>query len=181
MTCPTTHGGALAEALVRELYEAHGPLLLHTIAGWTGDRCAAEDLLQETMLRAWRNIESLGERPVRPWLLTVARRLAIDAWRSRVARPPEVYDDEAAVKHESVPDSTEAVIDRAVLGPALAGLTHLQREVVFEVYFRDSTFRQTAKTLGIPEGTAKTRARTALRDLRRHLAGSLADTSVAGP
>lgn len=53
-----------------------------------------------------------------------------------------------------------------MLVPALAGLSSPQREVVFEVYFRGNTVRQTAKSLGIPEGTAKTRTRSALRDLR---------------
>ena len=163
------------ESQVRDLYEAHGPTLLHTIAGGTGgDRHAAEDLLQETMLRAWRHLERLaaeeGERPARPWLLTVARRLAIDAWRSRTARPSEVGDEETAAAAATVPDRTETVLDRAVLVPALAGLSSPQREVVFEVYFRGSTVRQTAKTLGIPEGTAKTRTRSALRDLRARLA-----------
>jgi RNA polymerase sigma-70 factor (ECF subfamily) len=69
-----------------------------------------------------------------------------------------------------VPDRTEAVLDRAVLVPALAGLSSPQREVVFEVYFRGNTVRQSAKALGIPEGTAKTRTRSALRDLRARLA-----------
>jgi RNA polymerase sigma-70 factor (ECF subfamily) len=162
---------AEAEARVRDLYEAHGPTLLHAIAGWTGgDRHAAEDLLQETMLRAWRHLDSLGERPARPWLLTVARRLAIDAWRSRAARPSEVGDEDAAAAAGTVPDRTQAVLDRAVLVPALAGLSSLQRDVVLEVYFRGSTVRQTATALGIPEGTAKTRTRSALRDLRARLA-----------
>lgn len=170
---PTQVLPTLAETRVRDLYEAHGQPLLHTIAGWTGgDRHAAEDLLQETMLRAWRHIDSLGERPVRPWLLTVARRLAIDAWRSRAARPAEVGDGEADPQRGLAPDPTEAVLDRALLAPALAGLSSPQRDVVFEVYFRGNTVRQTAKALGIPEGTAKTRARTALRDLRASLADS---------
>ncbi len=124
------------------------------------------------MLRAWRHLEGLaeGERPARPWLLTVARRLAIDAWRSRTARPCEVGDEETAAAAATVPDRTETVLDRAVLVPALAGLSSPQREVVFEVYFRGNTVRQTAKTLGIPEGTAKTRTRSALRELRARLA-----------
>ena len=156
---------------MRSLYAAHGPSLLRTIAGWTrGDREAAEDLLQETMLRAWRNLHTLDERPIRPWLLTVARRLAIDASRSRAARPPECGDEplgHLAARHEEM----EQVLDRAVLTRAMAGLSDPQRAVLFHVYYLHSTLRQTAETLGIPEGTVKTRTRHALRALRTDLAG----------
>ena len=156
---------------MRALYATHGASLLRTISGWTrGDREAAEDLLQETMLRAWRNLHTLDERPIRPWLLTVARRLAIDASRSRAARPTECGDEPlghlAAGK-----DDVEQVLDRAVLTRAMAGLSDPQRAVLFHVYYLHSTMRQTAETLGIPEGTVKTRTRHALRALRTDLAG----------
>jgi len=154
---------------MRALYETHGPSLLHTLAGWTsGDRQAAEDLLQETMLRAWRNLHTLEDRAARPWLLTVARRLAIDASRSRAARPAECGDEplgHIAARH----DHEEQVLDRALLSPALAGLPDPQRAVLFHVYYLHSTVRQTAETLGIPEGTVKTRTRHALRALRTDL------------
>jgi RNA polymerase sigma-70 factor (ECF subfamily) len=158
---------------MRALYEAHGPALLHTISGWTrGDRGAAEDLLQETMLRAWRHLHTLDERPVRPWLLTVARRLAIDASRSRAARPPECGDE--PLRHITARrDDVGQVLDRAVLSGALSGLPHPQRTVLFHVYYLHGTMRQTAETLGIPEGTVKTRTRDALRTLRSGMAGPL--------
>ena len=156
---------------MRTLYATYGPSLLRTIAGWTrGDREAAEDLLQETMLRAWRNLHTLDDRPIRPWLLTVARRLAIDASRSRAARPPECGDEplgHLAARHDDV----ERVLDRDLLTNAMAGLSDPQRTVLFHVYYLHSTMRQTAETLGIPEGTVKTRTRHALRALRTDLAG----------
>ena len=155
---------------MRALYAVHGPSLLHTLAGWTsGDRQAAEDLLQETMLRAWRNLHTLEDRAARPWLLTVARRLAIDASRSRAARPAECGDEplgHIAARHDHV----EQVLDREVLSPALAGLPGPQRAVLYQVYYLHSTMRQAAETLGIPEGTVKTRTRHALRTLRTDLA-----------
>jgi RNA polymerase sigma-70 factor (ECF subfamily) len=155
---------------MRALYAAHGPALLRTISGWTrGDREAAEDLLQETMLRAWRNLDTLDERSIRPWLMTVARRLAIDASRSRAARPTECGDE--PLGHIAArQDHVEQVLDRAVLSRALAGLSGPQRAVLFHVYYLHSTMRQTAETLGIPEGTVKTRTRHALRALRTDLA-----------
>jgi RNA polymerase sigma-70 factor (ECF subfamily) len=156
---------------MRALYATHGPSLLRAISGWTrGDREAAEDLLQETMLRAWRNLQTLDEGRIRPWLLTVARRLAIDASRSRAARPPECGDE--PLGHLATRgDDVAQVLDREVLTRAMAGLSDPQRAVLFHVYYMHSTMRQTAETLGIPEGTVKTRTRHALRALRTDLAG----------
>jgi hypothetical protein len=82
------------DALVRRLYAEDGRALLHFITDLcAGDRHRAEDIVQETMLRAWRNAEALatsGRPSLRPWLFTVARRLAIDAHRLRGARAAEV-------------------------------------------------------------------------------------------
>src|SRR5829696_4522413 len=77
------------EKSLRALYDGHAALRLTN-----GDRARAEDIVQETLLRAWRNLEVLDDdvRPVRPWLFTVAQRLAIDAHRARRARPAEVGD-----------------------------------------------------------------------------------------
>jgi RNA polymerase sigma-70 factor (ECF subfamily) len=159
----------VAEKRMRDLYATHGQSVLASLTRWTGgDRQAAEDLLQETMLRAWRNLHTLEDASARGWLLTVARRLAIDASRSRAARPRECGDEplgSIAARHDHV----EQVLDRALLSPALAELPDPQRAVVFHVYYLHSTVRQTAETLGIPEGTVKTRTRHALRTLRGEL------------
>ena len=71
----------------------HAPVLLAYAMRLTdGDRARAEDIVQETLVRAWRHLDRLDESvgPVRPWLFTVAQRLAIDAHRARLARPHEV-------------------------------------------------------------------------------------------
>ena len=81
----------LDEAALRLLYAEHaGPVLAYLLK-LTKDRSRAEDLLQETMLRAWRRPEVFEpERgPVRAWLCTVARNLVIDDVRAKAARPPE--------------------------------------------------------------------------------------------
>src|SRR5215475_8645046 len=82
------------DGLVRRLYAEDAPVLLHMLSELcAGDRHRAEDIIQETMLRAWRNAPALiasGRESLRPWLYTVARRLAIDAHRHRGARGTEV-------------------------------------------------------------------------------------------
>ena len=83
-------GRVADEAFVRALYAEHGGALLrYTLHLTGGDRQRAEDLVQETIVRAWRHPEALGDRLARPWLFAVARNLAVDSYRARQARPPE--------------------------------------------------------------------------------------------
>src|ERR1700755_2982936 len=83
-------GRVADEAFVRALYAEHGGALLRYALHLTGgDRQRAEDLVQETIVRAWRHPEALADRPARPWLFAVARNLAVDSYRARQARTPE--------------------------------------------------------------------------------------------
>ncbi len=99
-------------ALLRALRDEHGEALYgHAVRLTGGDRSQAEDLVQETLLRAWRSPEALDpERgAVRSWLFTTARNVAIDAWRRRSVRVGEVVTD---MIPEPPPSADEA--DRAV-------------------------------------------------------------------
>ncbi|MCW2674111.1 MAG: polymerase, sigma-24 subunit, subfamily, partial [Frankiales bacterium] len=75
--------GDPAEAVVRAVYAEHGSALLGYALRLTGDRGASEDLVQETVLRAWRHTDRLvaDGRPLRPWLFTVLGNLASDRRR----------------------------------------------------------------------------------------------------
>ena len=75
-------------ALMRELHDEHAEVLWRFCLRLVGnDRVRAEDITQETLLRAWRNRTVLESPPpaVRSWLFTVARNIVIDEWRSRRA------------------------------------------------------------------------------------------------
>jgi len=158
------------EARIEAIYGAHSDEVLHRLVHWTGgDWHGAEDMLQETMVRAWRNIDMLDPDPaeVRPWLLTVARRVTIDRFRSRAARPAEaeVAADDLERQLASV-DQYDQALDRRVLCGLLDGLSLLHREVLVQVYLLDRTVPETAAALGVPLGTAKSRLHHALRALR---------------
>ncbi|MEU5717015.1 sigma-70 family RNA polymerase sigma factor [Streptomyces sp. NPDC020403] len=168
MTTATTDERALAE-----LQREHGPALFHFLLGLTfGDRQRAEDLLQETLVRAWQHPEAFDAPydSMRPWLFTVARRLAIDARRSRQARPPEVSDAvlESAPARENTAEAAVRALD---VREAVRTLSPEHRAVLVQIYFRGLSVGETARVLGIPAGTVKSRSYYALRLLSRNLPG----------
>lgn len=159
------------DALVRMLYDQHAtPLLMFVLRLTGGDRQRAEDIVQETLMRAWRNAHKLGaqgQTSIRPWLVTVARRIVIDNHRSENARPTEMYDQE--LDGFSVPDATDHVLRSMTVTDALRGLSYAHREILMETFFRGRTVPQAAEALGLPLGTAKSRVYYALRALRAAL------------
>ena len=158
----------LDEAALRLLYAEHaGPVLAYLLK-LTKDRSRAEDLLQETMLRAWRRPEVFEpERgPVRAWLCTVARNLVIDDVRAKAARPNERELGERAEAADDGEDPYEAALRAWEVADALAALSVEHRAVLIEVYYRRASVAEAAATLRVPPGTIKSRTFYALRALR---------------
>ncbi len=166
--CAGSPASRREEELLRLLYQQHAaPLLAFVVRLTAGDRQRAEDIVQETLLRAWRNAHKLGaqgQSSLRPWLVTVARRLAIDDHRSASARPRETYDQD--LDNLTTPDETDRVLWQMTVAEALDNLTTAHREILVETYFRGRTVQQAASVLGLPLGTAKSRLYYALRALR---------------
>ncbi|QRP45729.1 sigma-70 family RNA polymerase sigma factor [Amycolatopsis sp. FDAARGOS 1241] len=159
------------EALVRTLFEEHGKAMLAYATRLLGDRAAAEDVVQEALVRAWRNPESLnnGKGSVRGWLLTVVRNLVIDRVRARSSRPTEVA--ESPTTGPVSPDHAGHVVDSVVVHSALEGLSPEHREVLEQVYLLGHTVPEAARRLGIPAGTVKSRTHYGLRALREAFGG----------
>jgi RNA polymerase sigma-70 factor (ECF subfamily) len=155
------------EAQLRRLWDDHaGPLLAFVLRLTGGDRGRAEDIVQETLLQAWRHPEALNpERgPIRPWLLTVARRVAIDHHRARQARPHEVGDDGLA--DWLTDDGIDQALERWLMADALASLAPAHREALLHTYYAGRTVTEAAVTLGVPAGTVKSRLFYGLRALK---------------
>jgi len=153
---------------LQQLYDLHArPTFRFLLRLTLGDRQAAEDLLQETFIRAWRNIDHLNAdvQTLRPWLFTVARRVAIDAGRARHARPAESTTIDLAI-FPAIEDSIEELLAAETVRNALHHLSPAQRTVLDEIYFRGHSIAETAANVGIPEGTVKSRTYHALRALR---------------
>lgn len=155
------------QELMRALYEEHArPLFGYVLRLVAGDRQRAEDIVQETLIRAWKNADRLAGATgsVRPWLVTVARRLVIDAHRSRSARPAEV--DAAPLELLPADDEIDRALWLMTLSDALADLTPAHRVVLVETYFKGHTVSEAADVLGIPAGTVRSRVFYALRSMK---------------
>ena len=156
--------------MLTTLYADHGNALRRFTARLTGDHSRAEDIVQETMLRAWRHPERVTGHTGTPlaWLYTVARHLAIDQHRARQARPtadlgPTVLASRAA------PDQIDAAIAQWDLATALDTLRPRDRDLLTARYLRDRSIGQIAADLNIPAGTVKSRLSAARDALRRNL------------
>ena len=159
------------EALIRTLYQEHGRSLLAYATRLTGDRAAAEDVVQETLIRAWKHAASMvSERgSIRGWLLTVARNIITDRVRAKAARPQEVAESPTTPPIER--DHAQGVVDTMTVLGALERLSPEHREVLVEMYYRGRTVTETAETLGVPPGTVKSRSYYALRAMRAAISG----------
>ncbi|HEV7207330.1 MAG TPA: sigma-70 family RNA polymerase sigma factor [Mycobacteriales bacterium] len=155
------------DEVLRTLQDEHGAALLAYATSLTGgDRQRAEDVVQETLVRAWQHLAELqaDERSPRPWLFTVARNLAVDGHRARRARPTEVGEQALAVL--AAPDELDRALQSWLVADALATLSAAHREVLIETYYRGRSVGEASVVLRIPPGTVKSRAYYALRALR---------------
>jgi RNA polymerase sigma-70 factor (ECF subfamily) len=153
--------------LLRAMFAEHGDALYaHALRLTSGDRQRAEDLVQETLLRAWRHPEALDpdRGSVRAWLFTTVRNLAIDSWRRRSVRVGEVVTD--APPEPVTDDETDRTVEAWLIAEALARLSTVHREVLVECFYQGRSVAEAAARLGVPPGTVKSRTHYALRSLR---------------
>lgn len=156
--------------LLRAVHDQHASVLRSYVVGLTrGDWGKAQDVVQETLLRAWRNPAVLASHAsARPWLFTVAKHIVIDEWRS-ARRRLEVVTDE--YPEQTVTDIAQQTVDRQVVLAALRTLSTEHRRVLLECYYRGASVAEAAETLGVPQGTIKSRTHYALHALRRAIDG----------
>jgi RNA polymerase sigma-70 factor (ECF subfamily) len=152
--------------VLRALHDEHASALWGFALRLTGgDRGRAEDLVQETMLRAWRHPDAFdeGRGSGRAWLFTTARNLAIDSWR-KPSTKAEVLTD--APPESMGHDDTDRILQGWLVADALRRLSEEHRHVLIECYYRGRSVTEAAERLGVPPGTVKSRTHYALKALR---------------
>lgn len=151
------------------LIDEHAPAVYRVAFGVLRDRGLAEDVVQETMLKAWKSLDGFrGDASMRTWVLRIAHNTAIDALRRRrehTMAPDDLPESRTA---SSADDPARRVMGREdvdVLRDALAHLDELSRSIVVLREVEGLSYQDIADTLDVPVATVKTRLLRARRAL----------------
>ena len=141
---------------LRDVVAAYGgPMMTAALHVIGGDRRLAEEVVQQSLLKAWRAAGSFDpSRPLAPWLYSIVRRCAIDVWRHerRHHHAGDLVEDVAIVA-----DKSEAVATAWTVRAALDALPDDERTLLRLMYFDGLTQAEIADRLAIPLGTVKSR------------------------
>jgi RNA polymerase sigma-70 factor (ECF subfamily) len=155
-----------------EVYDQYASFVYGLAVRVIGDIRAAEDVSQDVFVAFWERPAAFDpERgSLRTWLGTLTHRRAVDHVRREEARRRRAEREASrAVAAPDVEEMATALLTAERVRAALDLLPPDQRRAIQLAYFGGKTYRQVAETLGIPEGTAKSRLRLALR----RIAGAL--------
>ena len=152
------------------LYAAYGRAVFGLGLLLLRDRGFAEDLVQETFVRIWRSAARYdpARGTVKTFVLTLARRAAVDLWRRQKNPLPAALED-AEQEDVAGNEAFRQLVLRLDVREALDALSPAHREVLELQFDHDLTQAEAAARLGIPLGTVKSRTLYGLRALAREL------------
>ncbi|XKK41847.1 sigma-70 family RNA polymerase sigma factor [Nocardiopsis sp. ARC36] len=158
------------EGGVRAAYGAHGPELYRFALRQLGDEVAAQDVVQEVFLRAWRAADRFDPElaSLRVWLFAIARNVLIDELRRAAKRPLPMAPGENGSPGNQ-PDALgfdERVMQSWLVEEALQRIGPEHRAVLVETYLRGRPYSEVAAEQGIPVGTLRSRLFYGLKALR---------------
>jgi RNA polymerase sigma-70 factor (ECF subfamily) len=159
---------------LRELHSRYARSLRALIGSVVHEESEADDVLQESFLQIWREAHHYSPKAGKPlgWVITIARRRAIDRVRRRDSyrRAKQRFEDESRPQlhvRNAASSASEVVQSdlRRFLGQQMQALPPVQREAVELAYFRGLSQREIAAKTRTPLGTVKTRIQLGLRKL----------------
>ncbi len=155
------------EALTKRLHTEHGAALFNWALGRVADRRDAEELVAETLVRAWRKYDQYepARGTERAWLFGIARNAATDLYRKSRRLRIVGYNIEEKPDDGGIENLAEASVIRDALGT----LSEPHRAVIVEAFFNGRTAAQIGERLGVPPGTVKSRMFYGMRALRAAL------------
>ncbi len=161
-------------AAIGELYDAYGGALFGVVLRIVHSRELAEQVLQDTFVKVWRNVSSYDASKGRlfTWLLNIARNTAIDVTRSAHFQQSRKTDSIENLVHNPGGESVNP--DHIGLKDVVDRLDEKYRLLIELVYFKGYTQEEAAEETGIPLGTIKTRLRYAISELRTQFGEGLA-------
>ncbi len=166
------------------LYERQAPYVFTLALRVCRDRALAEDVTQEVFVRVWQRADTYdpARASLRTWLGVLTHRRCVDRIRSEEARRRREDRDHrrAAPTEVAVDEDVLRTLSSEQLTEALATLPDDQRRCLTLAYFEGQTFKEVAVTLGIPEGTAKSRIRLALAKLAEAMTDASTDDGPVG-
>lgn len=159
------------EDAVGAAYEAHGAELYRFVLRGLGDAGAAQDVVQETFLRAWRAADRFDPQlaSLRVWLFAIARNTMLDHARATRVRPwqSDLVDPPTAERAAGmVEDAGEQLVRSWVVEEALRRLSEQHRTAIVQTYLRERPYAEVAAGLGVPVGTLRSRVFYGLKALR---------------
>ncbi|WP_099022482.1 sigma-70 family RNA polymerase sigma factor [Mycolicibacterium palauense] len=155
----------LDDQLLTTLHSAHADEVWRFVAGHISDPQTRDEIVQETFVRAWRNIDriDMDNGNPRSFLFTTAHNLMVDQWRLQSRRGEVMADTDLTAP---TADTVNKSLERILIGDSLRRLSPEHRQVIKALYFDDLTVAEAAERLDIAVGTVKSRSYYALRALR---------------
>ncbi len=169
-----------SEAALAEAYDTYAPVVYGVALYVTRDRGAAEDIVQDVFVEMWQRPERFDPQraPLRGWLCMIARRRGID-WARRRRTQQDLSLTAADLSLPGFEDDVLVSTEYKQVRKAVEDLPTAHRQAILLAYYNGLTYREVAKALSIPEGTAKWRLRSALRRIGEQLTAEGFDGAVS--
>lgn len=157
------------QSALAALYDKYGAALYGTVLRMVQSEEKAEEVIQESFLKIWKNASSFDETKGKffTWALNIARNTAIDYIRTSDFRNNQKTDPFDFLVYSRNHPSEETATDQIGLREIVSRLDEKYRSVIDLAYFQGYTQSEIEEEMNIPIGTVKTRMRLAIRELRK--------------